>query len=108
MAPNLIPFTGLDDCWPLADTLRIPDLAHRSRGTLTQLITSLTGENPVTAGDWMLAGYRALNGLAAAALLATAPFFWHQIFGDLTASLIQHGPPVWPGQAAAHAPGQGG
>lgn len=59
MAPNLIPFTGLDDCWPLADTLRIPDLAHRSRGTLTQLITSLAGKNPVTAGDWMLAGYRA-------------------------------------------------
>ena len=39
----------------------------------------------------MLAGYRALNGLAAT-LLATAGFFWYQIFGDLTATLIRHGP----------------
>jgi hypothetical protein len=103
IASNLIPFTGLDGSWLLADILRIPDLAQRSRGSLTRLITSLAGKNPVTAGDWMLAGYRTLNGLAAAALLTSAGFFWYQLFGDLTGDLIRHGPPGWLALAAAAA-----
>jgi hypothetical protein len=70
IASNLIPFAGLDGSWLLADALRTPDLAYRSRSALFRLLTSLAGKNPVTAGDWLLAGYRTLNGLAAAALLA--------------------------------------
>jgi hypothetical protein len=101
IASNLLPFTGLDGSWLLADALRMPDLAHRSRGALTRLITSLAGKNLVTAGDWLLAGYRTLNGLAAAALLASAVFFWYQVFGDLIATLIRYGPPGWLALAAA-------
>jgi hypothetical protein len=101
IATNLLPFAGLDGSWLLADTLRMPDLAHRSRGALTRLITSLAGKNPVTAGDWALAGYRTVNGLAAAALLASAVYFWYQVFGDLIATLIRYGPAGWLALAAA-------
>ena len=103
IATNLLPFTGLDGSWLLADALRLPDLAGRSRGSLTRLITALAGKTPVTATDWALAGYRALNGAAAAVLLATAGFFWYQIFGDLAATAIRHGPPGWLALAAATA-----
>ena len=67
IATNLLPFTGLDGSWLLADALRMPDLARRSRGSLTRLITALAGKTPVTAGDRLLAAYRVLNGIAAAA-----------------------------------------
>jgi hypothetical protein len=101
IAFNLIPFAGLDGSWLLADALRTPDLAYRSRGSLTRLIISLAGKNPVTAGDWALAGYRVLNGAVAAALLASAVFFGYQTFGDLIATLIRYGPPGWLALAAA-------
>ena len=39
----------------------------------------------------MLAAYATLNGIVAAALLATAGFFWYQLFGDLGATLAHHG-----------------
>jgi hypothetical protein len=103
IATNLLPFTGLDGSWLLADTLRIPDLAQRSRGALIRLLTALAGKNPVTAGHWALAGYRTVNGAAATALLATAGFFWYQIFGDLAATALRHGPPGWLALAAATA-----
>jgi hypothetical protein len=100
IASNLLPFTGLDGSWLLADALRMPDLASRSRGSLTRLITALAGQTPVTATDWLLAAYRALNGIAAAALLATAGFFWYQLFGDMAGALIRHGPLGWLALAA--------
>lgn len=103
IATNLLPFTGLDGSWLLADALHLPDLACRSRGSLTRLITALAGKTPVTATDWALAGYRAVNGAAAAVLLATAGFFWYQIFGDLAATAIRHGPPGWLALASATA-----
>jgi hypothetical protein len=95
IASNLAPFVGLDGYWLLADGLRIPDLASRCRGSVSQLITSLAGKGPVTAGEWMLAGYRTLNGIVAAGLLVTAGFFWYQLFGDLVGALIRHGPAGW-------------
>ena len=101
IASNLLPFTGLDGSWLLADTLHIPDLAQRSSGSLTRLITALAGNGPVTSADWLLAGYRALNSLAATGLLITAGFFWYQLFGDLAATLIRHGPPGWLALATA-------
>jgi hypothetical protein len=101
IATNLLPFAGLDGSWLLADTLRMPDLAHRSRGSVSRLITCLAGKDPVSVGDWALAGYRALNGMAAAALLASAVFFWYQVFGDLIAALIGYGPAGWLALAAA-------
>jgi hypothetical protein len=72
IATNLLPFASLDGSWLLADTIRMPDQAHRSRGSVSRLITCLAGKDPVSVGDWALADYRALNGLAAAALLASA------------------------------------
>src|SRR5262249_7461876 len=68
IASNLLPFTGLDGSWLLADALHIPDLAQRSRGSFMRLITALAGNTPVAAGDWLLASYRVLNAIAAAAL----------------------------------------
>ena len=92
---NLLPFTGLDGSWLLADAAGLPDLARRSRGAITRLLTSLTTRGPVTREDKALAAYSAVNGLAAAALLATAGFFWYQLFGDLAATLTRHGPAGW-------------
>ncbi len=101
IASNLTPFAGLDGYWLLADGVRMPDLARRSRGSVSQLIISLAGKNPVTAGEWMLAGYRTLNSIVAAGLLVTAGFFWYQLFGDLAGALIRHGPAGWLALTAA-------
>ena len=95
IATNLLPFTGLDGSWLLADAAGVPDLTRRSRGAITRLLTSLTAKVPVTREDKALAGYSAVNGLAAAALLATAGFFWYQLFGDLAATLTHRGPAGW-------------
>jgi hypothetical protein len=95
IATNLLPFTGLDGSWLLADATGTPDLARRSQGALTRLLAGLAARQPATAADKALAGYGALNGLAAATLLATAGFFWYQLFGDLTATLTHHGPVGW-------------
>ncbi len=95
IATNLLPFTGLDGSWLLADAAGVPDLTRRSRGAITRLLTSLTTRQPLTSADKALAAYSAANGLAAAALLATAGFFWYQLFGDLAATLTRHGPAGW-------------
>jgi hypothetical protein len=95
IATNLLPFTGLDGSWLLADATATPDLARRSRGSLTRLLTALTTRQPIPAGDRPLAAYAAINGIAAAALLATAGFFWYQLFGDLAAALTRDGPAGW-------------
>ena len=95
IATNLLPFTGLDGSWLLADTTGVPDLTRRSHGAITRLLTHLTTRNPLTPADRALAAYSAANGLAATALLATAGFFWYQLFGDLAATLTHHGPAGW-------------
>jgi ABC-type amino acid transport substrate-binding protein len=95
IATNLLPFTGLDGSWLLADAAGVPDLTRRSRGAITRLLTAFTTRQPLTPADKALAAYSAANGLAAAALLATAGFFWYQLFGDLAATLSRHGPAGW-------------
>jgi hypothetical protein len=95
IATNLLPFTGLDGSWLLADAAGVPDLTRRSRGAITRLLTSLATRQPLTSADKALAAYSAANGLAAAALLAAAGFFWYQLFGDLAATLTRHGPAGW-------------
>ena len=95
IATNLAPFTGLDGAWILADTVRAPDLARRSRGSVSRLLTARAGRQPATGEDHALAAYATLNGLVAAGLLATGGFFWYQLFGDLTATLTHHGPAGW-------------
>jgi hypothetical protein len=101
IATNLLPFTGLDGSWLLADALRTPDLARRSRGSLSRLLTAAATRQPRTAEDTALAAYSIANAAVAAALLATAGFFWYQLFGDLATSLARHGPPGWLILAAA-------
>jgi hypothetical protein len=101
IATNLLPFTGLDGSWLLADAVGAPDLARRCRGSVSRLLTGLAAGQPVTAEDRALAAYSALNGSVAVALLAAAGFFWYQLFGDLTASLAHHGPAGWLTLAAA-------
>jgi hypothetical protein len=95
IATNLLPFTGLDGSWLLADAAGVPDLSRRSRGAVTRLLISLTTKTAPTFADKALAAYSAVNGLAAAALLAAAGFFWYQLFGDLAATLTRHGPAGW-------------
>jgi hypothetical protein len=101
LTPPPIPFTGLDGSWLLADAIRTPDLTRRCRGSLTRLVIALATRQPRTAEDKALAAYSTLNAAAAAALLATAGFFWYQLFGDLAATLARHGPPGWLILAAA-------
>jgi putative peptide zinc metalloprotease protein len=92
---NLIPFTGLDGSWLLADLTGAPDLPRRARGSVTRLLTALASRQPNASGAWLLAGYSAANGLVATGLLATAVFFWYQLFGDLAATLLHAGPAGW-------------
>jgi hypothetical protein len=101
IATNLLPFTGLDGSWLLADAIRTPDLARRCRGTLSRLLIALVSRQPRTAEHKALAAYGILNGAVAAALLATGGFFWYQLFGDLAASLARRGPLGWLILAAA-------
>ena len=101
IATNLLPFTGLDGSWLLADATGIPDLTHRAHGALTRLLTALATRQPIPAEDKALAAYTTANSLAATALLATAAFFWYQLFGDLTTTLTHHGPAGWAALAAA-------
>jgi hypothetical protein len=101
IATNLLPFTGLDGSWLLADAAGVPDLSRRSRGALTRLITHLIARTPLTPGEKTLAAYSTVNSLAATALLATAGFFWYQLFGDLTTTLTRHGPAGWAALAIA-------
>jgi hypothetical protein len=101
IATNLLPFTGLDGSWLLADTVGAPDLTRRSRGSISRLLANLAASQPATAEDRALAAYSALNGAVAAGLLATAGFFWYQLFGDLAAALAHQGPVGWLTLAAA-------
>ena len=95
IATNLLPFTGLDGAWVLADALGVPDLGFRSRGALTRLVTAAAAAEPIAPGALGLAAYSILNTIAAAVLLATAGFFWYQVFGGLTGALLHHGPAGW-------------
>jgi hypothetical protein len=101
IATNLLPFTGLDGSWLLADAIGTPDLARRCRGSLSRLVIALVTRQPRTAEDRALAAYSILNGAVAAMLLVTAGFFWYQLFGDLAATLARHGPLGWLILAAA-------
>ncbi len=101
IATNLLPFTGLDGSWLLADALGVPDLSRRARGAVTRLITAVAAGQPRTTADRALAAYAAVNGLAAAVLLLTAGFFWYQLFGGLAGVLARHGPAGWTALAAA-------
>jgi hypothetical protein len=103
IASNLAPFTGLDGAWLLADAARAPDLARRSRGAASRLLTAAASGQPVSAEDRALAAYSTLNAIVAAGLLTTAGFFWYQLFGDLAATLARRGPAGWVVLAAATA-----
>ena len=89
---NLLPFTGLDGSWLLADAAGIPDLSRRARGGVTRLITAVVARQPRSSGDLAIAAYAAVNGVVAAVLLVTAWFFWYQLFGGLVSTLVRQGP----------------
>jgi len=95
IATNLLPFTGLDGSWLLADALGAPDLTRRCRGSITRLALSLAARTPITAEGVALAAYSALNSVVALGLLAAAGFFWYQLFGDLATTLVRLGPAGW-------------
>ena len=91
-APGFSPTPSASPTWPAAP-------AARSPGSLppwpaASLPPAKTRRSPPTPP---------LNGLVAAGLLATAGFFWYQLFGDLAATLTHHGPAGWPVLAAAAA-----
>ena len=91
IATNLLPFTGLDGAWLLADAVGVPDLSRRARGAVTRLITAVVTMQPRTKADKAVAVYAAVNGLVALTLLMTAGFFWYQLFGGLVGTLASHG-----------------
>lgn len=95
IATNLLPFTGLDGSWLLADALGAPDLTRRCRGSITRLALSLAARTPITAEGVALAAYSAVNSVVALGLLAAAGFFWYQLFGDLATTLVHLGPVGW-------------
>ena len=95
VATNLLPFTGLDGSWLLADAMRTPDLIRRCQGSLSRLLIALAARQPRTAEDRALAVYSVLNCAVATVLLATAGFFWYQLFGDLVTTLGRRGPLGW-------------
>jgi len=92
IATNLLPFTGLDGSWLLADAVGVPDLSRRARGAVTRFASAVLTRQPRTTADNALAAYAAVNGLVAVALLLTAGFFWYQLFGGLAGTLASHGP----------------
>jgi hypothetical protein len=92
IATNLLPFTGLDGAWLLADAVGVPDLSRRARGAVTRLITAVVTMQPRTKADKAFAVYATVNGLVAVSLLLTAGFFWYQLFGGLVGTLASHGP----------------
>jgi hypothetical protein len=80
---NLAPFVGLDGYLLLADGVRIPDLAQRSRCALGETLLSLAARRRSTREQRILAAYALTNGVVAGALLATAAFCWWATFGSL-------------------------
>jgi hypothetical protein len=80
IASNLIPFVGLDGALIFADLIGEPDLAFRVRSS------SLSRDGSGQLDGW-LAGYAVANGVVAITLLATAAFFWWQLFGDLAVAV---------------------
>jgi hypothetical protein len=97
---NLIPFTGLDGSWLLADVLGRPDLPRRARGAVARLMIARSARQPMVREDRALAAYSAANSLVAAGLLVTSMFFWYQLFGDLVGTALHHGPLGWLALAA--------
>lgn len=99
LQPGALRRTG----WLLAARRRHPHahLAGRARGSVGRLAAALASRDAAPAGDWILAGYSALNGIVAVGLLATAGFFWYQLFGGLAGALARHGPAGWLALAAA-------
>ena len=65
IATNLLPFTGLDGAWLLANAVGVPDLSRRARGAVTRLITAVVTMQPRTKADKAVAVYAAVNGLVA-------------------------------------------
>lgn len=84
IAINLLPFVGLDGALLLSEIVHEPDLVWRSREVLTT--RSIRGGK-----DRWLAGYAIANAAVASALLASAVFFWWQLFGGLVAQLLASG-----------------
>ena len=89
-APGCSPTPCAFPTWPTA-----------ARGSLSRLLTAPATRQPRTARRQGTGRLQRPNGLAAAALLATAGFFWYQLFGDLAATLVRYGPAGWLTLAAA-------
>jgi hypothetical protein len=85
IASNLIPFVGLDGALIFADIIREPDLSFRARA-------SVLARAELAPGDRWLIAYAAANSVVAVALLATALFFWWQLFGGLIGMIWTLGP----------------
>jgi len=76
IAMNLLPFVGLDGSLLLGDIIREPDLLARKR-------TALLAPRSLGRGDRWIFVYACTDSVVAALLLATAVFFWWQLFGGL-------------------------
>ena len=95
IASNLLPFAGLDGYWLLADGIHEPDLAVRSRLAVPRIVRSFRSPDRWSLDQLALAGYAVLNGVVAALLLATAAFFWYELFGGLLHQVAALGGVGW-------------
>lgn len=89
---NLLPFVGLDGALILADVIRVPDLAARSRGSVGRLVGTVAARRRPNPGQVGLATYAVANAAAAAALLAVSVWLWVNLFGDSVSGLWAAGP----------------
>lgn len=94
VATNLLPFGGLDGSLILADALREPELATKSRGAVRRL------RDGCRDGAGLLLTYAAMNTVVSGALLATSLVFWWVLFGGIVSSLAAAGPLGWLAAAA--------
>ncbi len=82
MLTNLLPFAGLDGALILGDLAGEPDLVHRCRDVLY---------DADARHDRLLVAYAVANVAASALLLASAAFFWWELFGGIVDGLLDLG-----------------
>src|SRR5262249_51706357 len=88
-------FGGLDGYWLLADGVREPDLRWRSGSACARVAARIAEGGRPAGEDLVLAGYAGANGCVAALLIASAIFFWYQLFGSVLAALVGAGRAGW-------------
>jgi CRP-like cAMP-binding protein/Zn-dependent protease len=90
---NLVPMLELDGYWILSDLIQVPDLRPRSLQFMRyDLWRKLRGRERFTKQEVGLALYGTLGVAFTIFSVATAVFFWEEVFGGLIRELWAGGP----------------